>query len=256
MQLFKNKTTRALMLIICALVLVALVITRFYYKNLNESNDPRIVKARILYENYNALAQKNAFDSVFILMDSIEGIYKSIDHYKESYEIGVLYNNRAAAFITRALYTGDTVNNIGVLDNDISLAKKAAEESIEIYTKCLTRFQDKNALELEEIISQDFFIGLEDYSIKQKKKYLKNRIKEVRDSQTETARRLSVSYTNLGIIYRIQHDYESAANSYKKAMDLWDKNLTAENNLNILLGRPIKKRNFIQKLFPANRTKD
>jgi len=33
-------------------------------------------------------------------------------------------------------------------------------------------------------------------------------------------------------------------------MELWGENLTAENNLNILLGRPVRKRTFIQKMFP------
>jgi hypothetical protein len=48
-------------------------------------------------------------------------------------------------------------------------------------------------------------------------------------------------------------DYEKAINNYQKAIDLWDQNLTAENNLNILLGKPLKKRNLIQKLFPPKR---
>ena len=66
----------------------------------------------------------------------------------------------------------------------------------------------------------------------------------------ETPRRLSVSYTNLGIMYRFREDYENAALSYKKAMDLWEDNLSAENNLNILLGRPLKKRSLLRKIFP------
>ena len=65
MDFFKNKTSRALIIGMCALVLSAIAISYFYYKNINESTDPRIVNARTLYEKYNAYAQKNEFDSIF-----------------------------------------------------------------------------------------------------------------------------------------------------------------------------------------------
>ena len=251
MELFKNKRTRALIIIMSALVLSGVAISYLYYKNINESIDPRIIKARTLYEKYNVYAQNNEFDSIFSLMDSIELIYTDFDHYKNSYEVGVLYNNRAASFLTMALYS----NDIEIVDQDslINLAEIAVKKSIEIYNHWLEKFQNKSLVEIERIISNDFYTGLEKYNTDQKNKFKKNRINEIHDSQTETKRRLSVSYTNLGIIDRHKLQYEAAANCYKKAIDLWDRNLTAENNLNVLLGRPIKKRSFIQKLFPPDR---
>ena len=69
----------------------------------------------------------------------------------------------------------------------------------------------------------------------------------------ETDRRLSVCYTNLGVIERTRGNYQEAIMNYEKALNLWDRNLEAENNLNRLLGRPIKKRNLLQKLFPPDR---
>ena len=85
MKIFKNKTSRALIIIMCALAFCGIVTSYYYYKSINESIDPRIVKARTLYEKYNAYAQNNAFDSIFWLMDSIELIYTSIDHYRNSF---------------------------------------------------------------------------------------------------------------------------------------------------------------------------
>jgi tetratricopeptide (TPR) repeat protein len=251
MELFKNKKTRALIVIMSALVLSGVAISYSYYKNINESIDPRIVKARTLYEKYNVYAQKNEFNSIFSLMDSIELIYTDFDHYKNSYEMGVLYNNRAASFLTMALYTDD----IAKTDQDslINLAEFAVKKSIEIYNQWLKKFQNKSPIEIEGMILNDFYTGLENYNTDQKNKFIKNRINEISDSQAETKRRLSVSYTNLGIINRHKLQYEAAANCYKKAIDLWDRNLTAENNLNVLLGRPMKKRSFIQKLFPPDR---
>ena len=35
--------------------------------------------------------------------------------------------------------------------------------------------------------------------------------------------------------------------------ELWDRNLTAKNNLNVLLGQPMEKRNVIQRMFPPDR---
>jgi len=254
MNLFGNKKTRALIIIMCALVLSGIAVSYFYYGNINRSTDPRIVEARTLYGKYNVYAQHNDFDSIFWLMDSIELIYTGFEHYKNSYEVGVLYNNRAASILTMALF-GDRME-IKEQDSLIHQAEIAATKSIDIYQNWLERFEDKSAEEIERIISTNFYEGLEKYDTKQKNTYLKNRVKELQESQTETKRRLSVSYTNLGIVERNKLQYEAAAKCYKKAMDLWDRNLTAENNLNILLNRPIKKRSFIQKLFPPDRDKN
>lgn len=253
MTIFKNRATRALILTMGALVSLALVVSGIYYKNVNASVDPRIVEARKLYENYNLYAQKSAFDSIFRLMDEIEAIYSSVDHYQDSYEIGVLYNNRAATLLTIALYSEEAMENPLVQDSLMTLAMDAAEKSIEIYRRWLEKYPGKNKDEIERMISNNFLAGLEGYDTDQKEKFLKNRVKEIVETQTETERRLSVSYNNQGIIYRHKLQYEEAAESYKMAIDLWDRNLTAENNLNVLLGRPIRKQNFIQKMFPPEK---
>lgn len=246
-----NKNTRALVIIMCALVLSGIIISYFYYKSVNESVDPRIVEARTLYEKYNLYAQNSDFDDIFSLMDSIESIYSSIDHYKNSYEVGVLYNNRSASYLTMTLIAEDAETD--VQDSLIDLAEAASSISINIYSQWLEDFQKKTSEEIENLIKPDFFIGLESYDAEEQHKFLSNRIKEMKNAQLETPRRLSVSYTNMGVIYRHRLQYEAAAKSYQKAIELWDRNLTAENNLNILLGRPIKKRSLIQKLFPPER---
>ena len=251
MSLLANKKTRALIIIMCALVLSGIAISHYYYKSVNASVDPRIIKARTLYEKYNHCAQVNDFEAIFSLMDSIEIIYTSIDHYKNSYEIGVLYNNRAASYLTIALSTNESEHDVP--DSLINLAEAAVSHSIDIYTNWLEIFQEKSPGEIEKMISPNFFIGLENHNDEERYKFLSNRIKEIEDAQLETPRRLSVCYTNMGVICRHRLQYEAAAKNYQKAIELWDRNLTAENNLNILLGRPTKKRNLIQKLFPPER---
>ncbi|MFA5417276.1 MAG: tetratricopeptide repeat protein [Bacteroidales bacterium] len=242
-----------LVFIISALVLFTLLIAHFVYKNINESVDPRIVSARTLYEGYNGLAQRNAIDSIYLLMDEIEVIYNSFDHYRNSYEVGVLYNNRAATYLTVALFTDSTLMSKQMKDSLVNLSEIAARKSIQIYEDWLSKYQDKSPEEIDQIASADFYTGLEMYNGEQQSRFFKRRIKEIETAQSETLRRLSVSYTNLGMVYRHRFDYESAAKCYKKAIHLWDKNLTAENNLNILFNKPIRERNFIQKMFPSTR---
>ena len=95
--------------------------------------------------------------------------------------------------------------------------------------------------------------GLESITPDLKTKYIKARTKDIEKAILENDRRLSVCYTNLGIVFRQREQYKQAAEQYKKALELWDRNLNAENNLNVLLGKPLKKRNIIQKLFPPER---
>jgi len=186
-------------------------------------------------------------------MDEIEVIYNSFDHYRNSYEVGVLYNNRAATYLTVALFTDSTLMSKQMKDSLVNLSEIAARKSIQIYEDWLSKYQDKSPEEIDQTASDDFYTGLEIYNSEQQLRFFKRRIKEINTAQSETLRRLSVSYTNLGMVYRHRLDYESAAKCYKKAINLWDKNLTAENNLNILFNKPIRERNFIQKMFPSTR---
>ncbi len=252
MDFLPNRKTRALIIIMCALVLCGFFISHFYYKSINASLDPRIVTARKLYENYNLFAKDNKLDSIFWLMDTIELIYGDVEHYKNSFEVGVLYNNRAAACLSLSLKE----NNVKVRDSLLNIAENSVSESISIYERWYAMYGGKSEEAVETILRKDFFVGLETYSEEKQKIFLKKRVNEIMEAQAETDRRLSVSYTNLGLIYRQQLKYEDAALSYQRAIEYWDRNLTAENNLNILLGRPEKKRNLIQKLFPPDRVQN
>ena len=255
MGIFKNKPTRALVLIMSALVFISILISHQYYKGINDAVDPRIKEARVLYEKYNDFAKTSSFDSIFILMDSIEAGYSVYPHYRNSFEIGVLYNNKAASYLTMALYTDSISNQHGKQDSIFSVAEKMVNKSIAVYTDWLNTFGDKSREEIKNLIEPDFYKGLEQYPGELQEEFINSRIEEIREAQLETKRRLSVSYTNLGIIKRHRMQYEEAAKHYKTALDLWDRNMTAENNLNRLLGRPLEKRNFIQKLFPPERIK-
>jgi len=250
----KQNNKRAFILVMIALSFIVIVVSYFYYRNVNSSNDPRVKQARELYEKYNNYAVQNDFENVFALLDSVEFIYKSVNHFSESFEVGVLYNNRAAAYLTMAIYESKPeAFMLLTKDSLLNLAQESVQTSIAIYENWLEIYSDKDSEHIEQILQNNYWVGLENYSKKEKEIFIKSRIKEIETAQYETKRRLSVAYTNLGITHRHLEQYGNAINNYQKAIDLWDQNLTAENNLNILLGKPLTKRNLIQKLFPPKR---
>ncbi len=248
---------RKLFSILFFLSIVAIAISYLYYDAENKKVDPRIIEARELYNKYDSYAEQNNFTEVLSLLDSIESIFLNVPHYHNSYEIGVVHNNRAAVYLTIALFA-DTMQKIQIpeeidslsFDSLLNLADYHANIAIEYYELWKEDFALLTEEEIKKQIKTDFFIGLETYTEKEQQAFLKKRIIEIKDAQIEIDRRISVALTNLGIVYRHREDYETAADCYLKAIELWDKNLQAENNLNVLLNKPQKKRSVIEKLLP------
>ncbi len=239
-----GKIPRALIYVMMALVVITILLARSFYRKENQAVDPRVVPARELYEGYNALAVANDYAGVIRLLDTIEQIYSQYPHYAGSFETGVLENNRAAVYLTLGISYDSLSSPFHSMGQDslIALGESAARESIKRYEDWLEKYEKKDGAAIRQEVQTTFGTGYE--------AYLDKRVKEIEKAIQETPRRLSVSYTNLGLTYRYREDYQAAADCYRKAMDLWEDNLTAENNLNILLGQPLKKRNFIQKMFP------
>jgi len=252
MSEMKNNKTRTLIIMMTVLVFIGTGIARSYYKGINRSVDPRIKDARKLYEKYNEYTQLSLYDSILWLMDTIEFVYSSHDHYRNNYETAVLYNNRAAVYLSVFLQPGNEIL-IGDTNVFISKAENAVSKSLQIYHDWFKKFEGLTDEAIRDKIEEGFLRGLDNYSPDEKELFLDKRIQEIMEAQIENQRRLSVSYTNLGIIKRHQQKYDSAAIYYTKALNLWERNLTAENNLNILLNRPLKERNLIQRLFPPEK---
>ncbi len=103
-----SKAVRTLVLVMVVVVITGVMLARSHYGKINRATDPRIIHARELYTQYDQVARNGNFYEVFDLLDSIEMVYKATEHYRGSFETGVLENNRAAAFLTIALY-GDSI---------------------------------------------------------------------------------------------------------------------------------------------------
>lgn len=255
----QNNSKRTLMFFMGVLVLIGFGIAKLYYDYQDKGIDPRILEARKMYSRYDQYAQNNNFSGVFNLLDSIEVIYTSIPHYRNSYEVGVLYNNRAAAFISMAIYHDEnsiSLDGLTTLSKDtlLYLGEIEANKGIKIYSNWLSDFEKLNEEELNNSLQTGFINDLAGYSKKQQNHFIKTRIKEIEEAKFETPRRLSVAYTNLGIIKRHRENYEGAVADYRKAIELWDRNLAAQNNLNMLLGLPLKKQRFIDKVIPPDKS--
>ena len=239
-------------------VVMGIMIAKTYYGKQNRSVDPRVVPARELYEGYNAYARTGNYHQVFALLDSIGQIYRGIPHYSQSFELGVLENNRAAALLTIALY-GDSIPEARNPMHDLSadsllgLADHHVRKAIELYDRWNAEHDGLEKDEIREKIRGGFMQGLEPADPELNAAYLEARIDEILEALQENKRRLSVCYTNLGLVCRIRGEYESAVKHYEHAIALWERNLDAENNLNRLLNRPLKKRNFIQRMFPPSK---
>ena len=244
--------------IMVIIVVVGVFVARSYYGNQNRSVDPRILHARELYELYDQNARTGDYYRIFALLDSISAIYMATPHYIESFELGVLHNNRAAAMLTIALYRDSIPESANpyfelTTDSIVALAEMQIRMAIALYDGWNSRFEGKKDTEIRQMIEAVFINGLEQKYSDLTYKYLKNRVKEIEASLVENQRRLSVCYTNLGLVDRFLEEYPAAVAQYEKAIVLWDRNLDAENNLNKLLGRPLKKRNIIQKMFPPDK---
>lgn len=245
-------------MIMSALVIVSFVMAGLYYRYDNNAVDPRIQEARELYSHYDGYAQTNDFQAVFHLLDSLEAIYQSIPYYSQSFEMGVITNNKAAAYLSMALYFDSnsiSLDGITSLSKDtlLFLGEAASKQSIACYETWLKSFGKKSSKELEALLKADFLSGLGSYPLNRQDRFLQKRLEEMKKAQYETPRRLSVAYTNLGIVKRHGEDYEGAIHCYTKAMELWDRNLTAENNLHVLMGLPLKKRSVLEKIFPPEK---
>lgn len=252
-RLFRvSRKTRILLISVISISIISFLTAYLYYSGINKSEDPRVVPARYMFSRYDQFVKESDTENAFRVLDSIEQLYARVPGYSDSFEPGLIKNDRASLFIKQALYeTHDSVRKSELLDTAMLITKDA----IRYYENWIQKNGTLNQTEILKSITPFFPEGDPSFQGKNYKRILQKRVKDIILAQHETPRRLSVAYTNLGIIQRHQYKQNEAIESYTKAMKLWKDNPTALSNLNVLFGKPPKDRTFFQKLFPPDKNK-
>lgn len=244
--------SKKLLIVVAAISAAVFIFAYFYYSSKNKTEDPRVVNTKKMFQQYEKLLKEKQYTTALQILDSIESIFIHTLGYAESFEPGIVENNRASVYITLALYEE---NDTMVKNNYLIQARYHANRSIIIYDQWNTHYgklsQDSIAIKIKPFFpEQSPMFANGNY-----KKIFQKRVEDIVLAQKEIKRRLSVTYTNLGIIQRHQNEQAQAADSYMKALKLWKDNHTALSNLNVLFGLPPTDRSFLEKLFPPDKNK-
>lgn len=223
-----------------------------YYDNKNKADDPRIVETKYMFRRFDELMKVGKYSAALPVLDSIESIFIRVPGYNESFELGLVYNNRCSAYLSTALYI---VKDSTEKDELLKLAKFNVDSGIKIYNLWMEENSDLTEEELFEIIKPYFPENDPAFKNRDYNRILTKRVNDLLLAQKETPRRLSVCYTNLGIIQRHQLKQAEALESYINAIKLWKDNYTARNNFNVLMGKPPEDRSIIDQLFPPEKNK-
>ena len=249
-----SKGTKVIFAITFSVSIMAVIFAFFYYRNINSSEDPRILKARNWLYQYNKLSGTSDIIDSFTLLDSADAVFRSMSDYISSFEIGLIYNNRCSALLLMAMY--DSAISINEKTNLLDLSMKYCDSSIYIYNRWIKDWGSLSSIEISEKLKP--YMKEEDRAFKGAnfRKIFSRRIKNIVEAQIETPRRLSVALTNKGTVYRHMLKTDSSLIYYQEALLLWKDNRTAKSNMSVLLGGEPVKPTLIESLFPPDKNKN
>ena len=238
--------------------IVIFISSFFYYGNVNSAEDPTTLPAKNLLLQYEKQLNEDQTEEALDILNRIVKMYKEVPGYGDSYEVGVIYNNIASVYLVQLeteLLTKDKLTKEDLVMN-LDLATQYCQKSIENYENWLKEMRDLSESQIKQKIAPYFDPNDPAFREITFKAVFEKRVEDIKLAQIETTRRLSVALTNLGVINRYQGNFKQAKANYEKAIQLWDRNYTAQDNLNTLLNQPIKKRSMIDKLFPPEKNKE
>ena len=245
--------TRKILAITISVALLAVVFAFFYYRGVNRADDPRVAEARRYMSEYDRLAGGKDSYTRFNLLDSAGLIYRSVPGYSNSWEHGVIYNNKCSGLLLMALY--DSTITETEKETLLELSVIYCDSSIAVYNRWLGEWEELPDEEVSDRVLAEMDASDSAFARLNFKRISGKRIKDVMLAQVETPRRLSVSYTNKATAYRHLMMQDSALVYYDRALALWKDNRTAESNLSVLLGGEPLKPGLIKTLFPPDRRK-
>lgn len=248
-----SKGTKVVLVITFSVSMLAVIFAVFYYRDLNNLEDPRTKKARELLALFDKESDRINDFSSFSLLDSANAVFRSYPDYESSFETGVICNNKCSSLLLAAMY--DTTISTDEKSKLLDLSLVYCDSSINIYNNWIAEWEvlsnDEIAEKIRPFINENdnHFEGLNF------KRIFDKRVKDLVKAQIETPRRLSVSLSNKGTIYRHKLLVDSALLCYQKALALWKDNRTAKSNLSVLMGGEPVKPTIIESLFPPDKEK-
>jgi hypothetical protein len=248
-----SKGTKVVLVITFSVSVLAVLFAFFYYRDLNNLEDPRTKEARELLALFDKESVRINDFSYFSLLDSAKSIFKSYPDYEFSFETGVIYNNKCSALLMAAIY--DTTISSDEKRKMLDLSMRYCDSSITVYKNWISNWEKLSGDDIAEKIrpliddNDTHFEGLNF------KRIFDRRVKDLITAQVETPRRLSVSLSNKGTIYRHKFLGDSALLCYRQALSIWKDNRTAKSNLSVLLGGEPVKPTIIESLFPPDKDK-
>lgn len=234
--------------------LLGILFAFIYYSRINRANDPRIDTAREIIAEYDRLSAGLDLGGRMILLDSALQNLNQIEAYRNSFEPGVVYNNKCSALIVEALYNESVAEEEKAIL--LGLAMKYCDTSILTYKGWLQRWQYASSAELKALAEMEMDPGDLAFKGRNYKNLLNQRHKSLIEAQIETPRRLSVALSNKGIIFRHLMMPDSALNYFSQALELWGDNRPAKSNLEVLFGGEPVEPGIIEALFPPDRKKN
>ncbi len=253
-ELFKiTRGTKVILVITFAVSAAAVIFAFFYYHSINRSEDPRIYNARKLLTLFDTKGNSLNVVEAFNYMDYAFTIFDKLPDYKDSFEKGVIYNNKCSVLLMKALYDSTvTEQEKSIL---LRLSLNNCDSSISVYRRWIKVWGSLSEEEIREKITPMMSIDRAEFRGLSFEKILNRRIRNLVTAQIETPRRLSVSLTNKGTIFRHMMQVDSAFLYYNHALALWKENRTAESNLSVLMGGEPVKPSLIKSLFPPDKNK-
>ena len=248
-----TKGTRVVISITLGVCGTAILIAVFYYRGVNRAADPRVIPVRELLLKSEELTGARKAPEAFLVLDSALRMLRSVPGYENSYETGVIFNNVCSAWLLSALY--DTTLASPEKEKMLILAHSFADSSTRIYRSWIREWDSLSTDEVRTRIAPFFKPDDPAFAGRNPGRILDKRIRDIREAQIETPRRLSVSLTNLGTIHRHLNRPDSALLCYAEALHIWKENRTAQSNLNVLKGGKPLKPSIIQNLFPPDKKK-
>jgi hypothetical protein len=247
-----SKGTKVIFLITFSVSLTAVIFAFFYYQSINSAEDPRIAGAKKLLLEYDKIQGGINSIEAFPILDSAAAIFNSLPDYSGSFETGVIYNNKCSALLLPAIY--DTTISAPEKSNLLSLSMSYCDSSINCYNSWKKEWNGLSKSDIESKLKSVMSENDPAFRDVNFNRVFEKRVKNMMEAQVETDRRLSVSITNKGIIFRHMQKPDSALFCYREALNLWKDNRIAKSNLSVLMGGQPVKPSLLESLFPPDKS--